>query len=115
MHMSISCTFSHKKWKYILSLLNKAQTPSKTKVARLKGVEKRQAKVNISMIGRSKTPRNDIPHTIRLISQECSKHPGDCQVTILLDEQIWHLIQRLNRRQHIKTKRSASILTTPTI
>lgn len=115
MHMSVSCTFSHKKWNDILSLLKNAQTPSKTKVARLKGVEKRQAKVNISMIGRSKTPRNDIPHTIRLISQECSKHPGDCQVTILLDEQIWHLIQRLYRKYHINIKISASTPTTPTI
>jgi hypothetical protein len=111
--MSISCTFSHKKWGDILSLLRKAQTPNKTKVSNLKGVEKRHAKVNISIIGRSKTPRNDIPHIIRLISQECNKHPGACQVTILLDEQIWYLIQRLYRRYQIKTKRSASILTTP--
>lgn len=111
--MSVSYTCSHKKWKNIVSLLKRIQTPNRTRVAHLKGVEKRRARENITLMGRSKTLRNEIPNIIRLISQECSKYKDDSQVTILLDEYIYYLIQRLNRRHHIKIKKSASILTTP--
>lgn len=111
--MSISCTLPCGRWKVIHSSLERIQTPNKIRVAKLKGLQKRQARANITLIGRSKVSRQAIPHIMRLIAHECNNFQGDDEVTLLLDEQIWYLIQRLYRRYQIKTKRSASILTTP--
>lgn len=111
--MSVSCTLSCRKWRYIHSLLERIQTPPKIRVARLKGFQRRQAQANITLIGRAKVPRQTIPHIMRLIAQECNNFQGEHEVTLLLDEQIYQLIQRLHRRQHNKTKRSTPILTAP--
>lgn len=111
--MSISCTLPCGRWKVIHSSLETIQTPNKIRVAKLKGLKKRQARANITLIGRSKVSRQAIPHIMRLIAHECNNFQGDDEVTLLLDEQIYQLIQRLCRRRHSKTKRSTPILTAP--
>lgn len=99
MNMAISCTFSRKKCGIILSLLKKVETPNKITFSKLKGIEKSIAKCNISNLGRTQVKRSWVSDTIRDIEQKLHEDQEANTFIIVLRVEVYHLIQRLQRKQ----------------
>jgi hypothetical protein len=96
--MSNSRTYSYKQWYKILKLLQRAKKSKTISVASLSGLEKIITQNDQQDIGQSgnsiktiDSAISDIRHQI----EQCSEMP---QISILLDDNIYHLIDKLIRR-----------------
>jgi conjugal transfer/entry exclusion protein len=96
--MSTSCTYSYKQWCKILKLLQRAKKSKTISVASLSGFKKIITQNDQQDIGQSGNSINTIDSAISQIRHQIDQYSNMPQISILLDDNIYYLIDKLMRR-----------------
>ena len=97
--MSISCTYSKKNWENILTLLQRARNSKSKSVEEYYGFRKREAQKDTNDIGKTGNSIRTIDLAINQIRHSIEKENESDNIMILLDINMYHLIERLRRRK----------------
>ncbi len=108
--MSISCNHSYEKWEKILTLLQRAKESKKQSVESFSGFRKREAQKDTRDIGKTGNNIRTIDLAISQIRHTIVQKKEKDKITILLDLNMYHLIERLRRRKFtLKKEKRRSI------
>ena len=107
--MSISCTSSYKQWCKILKLLQRAKKSKTISVSSLSGLEKIITQNDQRDIGQSGNSINTIDSAISQIRHQIDQYSNMPQISILLDDNIYYLIDKLMRRSTKLTRTTIRI------
>jgi hypothetical protein len=97
--MTIPCTFSRKNWENILNLLYRAKESKMQSVESFSGFRKIEAQKDINDIGQTGSSTRTIDSAIRNIRHKIEQIQQENKIIILLDPNMYHLIERLKRRK----------------
>lgn len=97
--MSIPCEYSLKEWNITLSLLQRAKDSKKESVETFSGFRKIEAQRDTKDIGQTGNNIKTIDLAIGQIRHEIGQKSREDKILILLDLNMYHLIERLRRRK----------------
>jgi len=97
--MSIPCKYSKKNWENILTLLQRARGSKSQSVERYYGFRKREAQKDTNDIGQTGNSIRTIDLAISQIRHSIEQENESDHIMILLDINMYHLIERLRRRK----------------
>jgi hypothetical protein len=95
--MTITCEYSHRHWKHIVSLLDGAKRFKKGSRKNLKGNQKKRSNGFIYRVCHTGADVNSINSAIIVITKNCHKNRGKNKVKVILSENIFSLINQLSR------------------
>lgn len=95
--MSITCEYSYKRWRSIVSLLKTAKTSKGRNCSGLKGNKKRQTINIILIVCNTGNNTGSIAYAIKSIEKNCNQNKGKDTVRVTLSDSIYYLINQLSR------------------
>jgi hypothetical protein len=95
--MSIICENSHRKWKYIVHVLEQAKYSKKRNRSNLRGNQKKKSTEVVYRVCHTGADANKISLAIRAIKSACNKKKGQPKVRVLLSNPINNLLTQLLR------------------
>ena len=96
--MSIQCTYSYKEWSETLKLLYRAKESKTNSVISLYGIKKLIAREDTNDIGQTGNSIQSIESAINHIRHKLGQNPEIVHITISLETNIYHFIERIKRR-----------------
>ncbi|MEY3471049.1 MAG: hypothetical protein RLZZ223_399 [Candidatus Parcubacteria bacterium] len=97
--MSIPCEYSLKEWNITLSLLQRAKDSKRESVGTFSGFRKIEAQKDTNDIGQTGNSIRTIDLAISQIRHSIEQENESDHIVILLDINMYHLIERLRRRK----------------